>query len=213
VIARGRFITIEGGEGAGKSTQTLRLVFALEQTGLKVMRTREPGGAPGAEDIRKLLVAGEPGRWLPTTEALLHFAARIEHVERLIKPALAAGTWVVSDRFFDSTMAYQGYGHRLGADFVSRLRRLTLGTFRPDLTIILDLPAERGLARTRTRGGTEDRYERMDLAFHRRLRNGFLAIARSEPRRCVVVSARAPEEQVWKRLREVVRTRMRLTLP
>jgi dTMP kinase len=213
VTARGRFITIEGGEGAGKSTQILRLVAALEQTGLSVLRTREPGGAPGAEDIRNLLVAGAPGRWLPTTEALLHFAARYEHVERRIKPALTKGIWVVSDRFFDSTMAYQGYGHRLGPDFVRRLRRLTLGSFRPDLTIILDVPPEIGLSRAGNRGGMEDRYERMDLAFHRRLRSGFATIARNEPRRCVVVSARASEEQVWKRLRQAVRARLKVKLP
>lgn len=211
--ARGRFITFEGGDGAGKSTQVARLVEALAATGRTVLRTREPGGAPGAEEIRALLLSGAPGKWLPMTEAMLHFAARFEHVERRIKPALAAGTWVVSDRFFDSTMAYQGYGHRLGPAMIRRLQRLVLGSFRPDLTIILDVPVELGLARAGKRGGGEDRYERMDVLFHRRLRGGFAAIARAEPKRCVAVRASGPEDEVWQRVRRVVRTRLGVVLP
>lgn len=210
---RGRFITFEGGDGAGKSTQLARLVQALQASGRTVLRTREPGGAPGAEEIRTLLLNGEPGKWLPMTEALLHFAARFEHVERRIKPALAAGTWVVSDRFFDSTMAYQGYGHGLGVDAIRRLQRLVLGAFRPDLTIILDVPVELGLARAGKRGGAEDRYERMDLAFHRRLRSGFAAIARAEPKRCAVVAASASEDHVWQRVRRVFKARLGIALP
>lgn len=190
---RGCFITLEGGEGAGKSTQIRRLADTLRPRGAEVVVTREPGGAPGAEAIRRLLVEGDPDRWDALTEALLHFAARRDHLRATVWPALDRGAWVVSDRFVDSTMAYQGYGHGLGRAVVARLAEVTMGSFRPDLTVILDLPPETGLARTAGRGGAagagEDRYERMDLDFHRRLRDGFLDIARREPDRCVVVDA------------------------
>ncbi|MFQ5958239.1 MAG: dTMP kinase, partial [Alphaproteobacteria bacterium] len=176
----GRFITIEGGEGAGKSTQAERLCAALRARGLDVVATREPGGSPGAEAIRRLLVSGAPERWDATTEALLHFAARRDHLVRTVLPALARGAWVVSDRFADSTTAYQGYAHGLGVEPVETLHRLVVGDHSPDLTLILDLPVDLGLARARRRGG-DDRYERMDAGFHQRLREGFLAIAGREP--------------------------------
>jgi dTMP kinase len=188
-MARGRFITVEGGEGSGKSTQLRRLATALAGRSIACVLTREPGGCPGAEQIRRLLVEGATGRWQPMTEALLHYAARVEHVTRTIEPALGCGDWVLSDRFADSTTAYQGYGHGLGADAIDRLHRLALGSLRPDLTLIFDLPVEQGLARARARGGDEDRYERMDRAFHERLRAGFLEIARAEPQRCAVIDA------------------------
>ncbi|HEX2117061.1 MAG TPA: dTMP kinase, partial [Alphaproteobacteria bacterium] len=162
---RGRFITLEGGEGAGKSTQIARLAEALRKAGLTVRTTREPGGSPAAETIRKLLVEGEPGRWRPLTEALLHFAARKEHLDTFVLPALAAGQWVISDRFADSTMAYQGYGHQLGRAPIHALYRTVVGDFAPDLTLILDIPVEAGLARTGGRAHAETRYERMDRAF------------------------------------------------
>jgi dTMP kinase len=187
-VSRGRFITIEGGEGAGKSTQVGRLAEALRARGHAVATTREPGGSPSAEAIRTLLLHGPDGQWTPMAEALLHYAARCEHVTALIEPALAAGTWVVSDRFADSTMAYQGYGLGLGPEAIAGLDRLALGGFRPDLTLVLDLPVEVGLARARGRGEA-DRYERMDVAFHHRLREGFLAIARGDPGRCAVIPA------------------------
>ena len=195
-MTRGRFITLEGGEGAGKTTQIRLLADALIGWGKRVVLTREPGGSPGAEEIRGLLVSGETGRWGPVTEALLHTAARRDHLERTVWPALEAGHWVICDRFFDSTMAYQGYGLGLGRDLVTTLQATALGDFRPDLTLILDLPVEEGLARAAARRGGEDRYERMDVAFHHRLRDGFLDIAAREPERCVVVDADHPVEAV-----------------
>ncbi len=199
----GRFITFEGGEGAGKTTQLRLLADRLRDANLIVVETREPGGTPGAEAIRELLVRGEPGRWRPESEALLHYAARIEHVAHVVRPAIERGAWVLCDRFADSTAAYQGYGHLLGAEFVRRLHALTLGDFAPDLTLILDLPVETGLARAGRRGG-DDRYERMDTAFHERLRAGFHAIAEAEPERCTVIDAArdadAVAEDVWTRV-------------
>ncbi|NYZ12070.1 dTMP kinase [Azospirillum sp. RWY-5-1] len=195
-MTRGRFVTLEGGEGAGKSTQLRRLAETLEARGIDPVTTREPGGSPGAEEIRRLLVDGEPGRWGAMTEALLHTAARRDHLERTVWPALDAGQWVLCDRFYDSTMAYQGYGLGLGRETIGSLQRLALGDFAPDLTVILDLPVEEGLARAASRPGAEDRYERMDRAFHERLRAGFLDIAAREPGRCVVVDARGTEDAV-----------------
>ncbi|HVJ43809.1 MAG TPA: dTMP kinase [Dongiaceae bacterium] len=197
-----RFITFEGGEGAGKSTQIRRLAAALQAAGHDIRLTREPGGAPGAEDIRRLLVEGEPGRWTAETEALLHFAARTDHLDRVIRPALISGTWVLCDRFADSTIAYQGYGHGLDLAWLQQLRQRIVGATEPGLTIILDLPVETGLARAAQRHGTaapaaaaEDRYERMDRAFHQRLRDGFLTIAKAEPHRCKIIDAdRSPDE-------------------
>jgi dTMP kinase len=209
-LPRGRFITLEGGEGAGKSTQIARLADALRKSGLAVRTTREPGGSPAAETIRKLLVEGEPGRWQPMTEALLHFAARKEHLETVVLPALAAGDWVISDRFADSTMAYQGYGHRLGRTPIAALYQVAVGDFRPDLTLILDLPVEAGLARTGGRSHAEDRYERMDRSFHERVRTGFLEIARGEPERCVVIDATGNLERVTALVSEAVATRLKV---
>lgn len=192
----GRFITVEGGEGTGKSTQVRALAEALRARGVAVVATREPGGAPAAEDIRALLVQGAVRRWSPVSETLLHYAARREHLDATILPALAAGSWVVCDRFADSTMAYQGYGLGLGRDFVAMLHGLAVGSITPDLTLILDLPVEEGLSRAASREGDEDRYERMDRGFHERVRQGFLAIAAGEPERCVVVAGRGSKEAV-----------------
>jgi dTMP kinase len=196
---QGRFITFEGGEGAGKSTQVGRLAAALALAGLSVVSTREPGGSPGAEEIRRLLIQGEVGRWDPITELLLHFAARRDHVERTIRPALEAGKWVVSDRFADSTLAYQGYGLGLGRRAVERVRKAAIGDFAPDLTFILDLPAAAGLARAGRRDaktGVQNRYERMDESFHQRLCDAYRDIARREPERCVLIDATASPEAV-----------------
>ena len=152
---RGRFISIEGGEGAGKSTQVGLLVAALDRAGIPVRATREPGGSPGAEAIRRLLLEGEGERWDAISEALLLVAARRDHVARLIAPALAQGVWVVSDRFADSTMAYQGYGKGVAFDDLATLHHLALGDFAPDLTVILDLPVETGLARAAARSAAD----------------------------------------------------------
>jgi dTMP kinase len=206
-MVRGRFITLEGGEGSGKSTQVARLTTALRAEGIDALATREPGGTEGAEFIRKLLVEGPTDRWQPLTEVLLHYAARREHVDKVIEPTLSAGRWVISDRFADSTMAYQGYAQGVGRTAVERIDRAVLGGFAPNLTILLDMPVARGLARARERGGA-DRYERMGEAFHAHLRDAFMDIARREPARCVVIDADADFETVAKRVRGAVRARL-----
>ena len=194
---RGKFITLEGGEGAGKSTQVARLAERLVACGIDVVTTREPGGAPGAEAIRKLLVTGETNRWSAMSEALLHAAARNDHLEKTVRPALDDGAWVISDRFADSTRAYQGMGEGLSLDVVELLDRMVVGATQPDLTLILDLPVDVGLARaTAGEGGDENRYERMGKSFHERLRNAFLDIANEHPARCVVIEASGSEEEV-----------------
>ena len=185
----GRFITLEGGEGAGKSTQIARLRAWLEGRGKTVAATREPGGSPGAEMIRKLLVEGPAERWDGVTEALLHFAARRDHLRTTVWPALKRGAWVISDRFADSTRAYQGYGHGLDLAMLERLYGVAVGDFRPDLTLVLDLPIDVGLARAAARRGAETRYESLPIEFHRRVKAGFLEIAKREPSRCVVIDA------------------------
>lgn len=205
---RGRFVTLEGGEGGGKSTQARRLAAVLEASGVDVVLTREPGGSPGAEQIRALLVDGEVHRWDAVTEALLHFAARRDHLLRTVLPALERGAWVISDRFVDSTVAYQGYGHGLDLAVIDELTRMAVGPAIPDLTLILDLPVEAGLARAGGRGTGEDRYERMDHAFHQRIRDGFLDIARKDPRRCAVIDANLDEDSVHAAVLEAVQTRL-----
>jgi dTMP kinase len=207
-VADGRFITFEGGEGAGKSTQLKRLAAALRDRGIEVVTTREPGGSPGAEQIRGLLVSGETDRWDGMTEALLHFAARRDHMRATVWPALEARKWVLCDRFADSTLAYQGYGHGLPHETIRDLYRVTLGDFAPDLTLILDLPVETGLKRAGSRGGAEDRYEKMDLSFHQRLRDGFLTIAAEEPTRCAVIPADQAEDQVAKAILAIIDERL-----
>ncbi len=208
MTVRGRFITLEGGEGAGKSTQQRRLAAWLRRRGLDVTETREPGGSPGAEEIRGLLVTGAAGRWDAMTEALLHFAARRDHLLQTVEPALSRGSWVVSDRFADSTMAYQGYGHGLGRDAITTLYDLVVGTLRPDLTLVLDLPVAEGLGRAKERADNEDRYERMDMAFHERLREGFHDIVARAPERCVLIDASADEEAVAARIQAVLSERL-----
>jgi dTMP kinase len=207
-LATGRFITFEGGEGAGKSTQLRLLADHLRRRGIDLVCTREPGGSAGAEQIRALLVSGEAGRWDGMTEALLHFAARRDHLRSTVWPALAAGRWVLCDRFADSTMAYQGFGHGLRRESLQQLYRMTVGDFAPDLTIILDIAVAAGLARAVGRNSGEDRYEKMDLGFHQRLREGFLAIAAAEPRRCAVVSAEGEADAISARILAVVEERL-----
>jgi dTMP kinase len=212
-MTRGRFITFEGGEGAGKTTQVRLLAEALRGAGLDVVETREPGGSPGAEQIRELLIHGPSERWEPLTEALLHFAARAEHLRNRVNPALDAGSWVLSDRFTDSTMAYQGYGLGLGREPVEDLRQLVVGALDPDLTLILDLPVAEGLGRAAGRRDGGERYERMGQDFHERLREGFLDIARREPGRCVVIDAGGTVEQVQDTVRAAVWRRWKAELP
>jgi len=206
--ARGRFITLEGGEGAGKSTQIARLKAWLEGRGHRVTATREPGGSPGAEMIRKLLVEGPVERWDGTTEALLHFAARREHLRSTVWPALKRGDWVVSDRFADSTLAYQGYGHGIERKIFDQLYEVAAGSFRPDLTIILDLPIEIGLKRAAERRGSETRYESLPHDFHVRVRSGFLEIAAREPGRCIVIDATGTVDAIAQAIADAVRDRL-----
>jgi dTMP kinase len=197
--ARGRFITLEGGEGAGKSVQARRLAARLREKGLAVVLTREPGGSPGAEALREAILSGAAAQFGAEGEALLFSAARIEHVDATIAPALRRGEWVVCDRFADSTRAYQGAAGRLEPELLAGLERVAVGDWRPDLTLILDLPAAEGLARAARRRGLDepvDRFESESLAFHETLRRAYLEIARAEPQRCVVIDARPGEDEV-----------------
>ena len=212
----GRLITLEGGEGAGKSTQINLLASKLKDLGKDIITTREPGGAPGAEAIRALLVERRGQTWAPLTEAILHSAARAEHVTATVRPALEKGTWVISDRFSDSTLAYQGYGLGLSKATIAALTERATGGLKPDLTLILDIPVEQGLARAGRRieankkGPAEDRYERMGLAFHERLRRGFRAIAKAEPKRCKIIDASGTVDEVAERIWAAVAKRFKL---
>jgi len=200
-VTRGRFITFEGGEGAGKSTQVQRLAARLKASGHEVVTTREPGGSPGAESIRDIVLRGDADRWSPVTETLLMYAARRDHIERVIRPALAQGAWVICDRFADSTRAYQGAAGGVDPGFITALETYILEATRPDLTLVFDLPAETGLERAHARAGAEMRFESKGIAFHERLRAGFQAIAAAEPDRCAVIDATASmdgvEAAVW----------------
>lgn len=195
-VPRGVLITFEGGEGSGKSTQVRCLVARLAAAGADVVATREPGGSAAAERIRTLLLTPADPPFSPLTEAILHNAARCEHVITLIKPALASGRWVVCDRFADSTLAYQGDGMGVDRQTLLAMQKLVTAGVAPDLTFILDLAVETGLARAARRNPVADRYQHLDVAFHRRVREGFLAIARREPHRCVVIDATAAEEVI-----------------
>ena len=202
-MARGQVITLEGGEGAGKSTQARMLADALSNLGLPVLRTREPGGSPGAEFLREVLLSGRID-WSPDAETMLHVAARMEHVAKTIRPAIEAGTWVVCDRFHDSTMAYQGYGQGVDLGMIEALGGM-IGIV-PDLTIVLDVPREVAVARLRGRGAIDDRYERMSDEFHRRVNAGFRAIA-AQPR-CVLVDAAREAAAVHSDVMAAVRSLM-----
>jgi len=211
-VARGRFITIEGGEGVGKSTQAGLLLAALERARIPARGTREPGGSPGAEAIRRLLLEGESERWDAVGETLLFAAARHDHVTRLIAPALAQGIWVVSDRFADSTLAYQGYGRGLALEDLAALHRFAIGPFAPDLTVILDLPVETGLARAAARAVAGDRFERLDRAFHERLRQGFRSIAADNGARCQLIDASGDPQTVHRAVLDAVARRLGVAL-
>ncbi|MGA9136584.1 MAG: dTMP kinase [Methylovirgula sp.] len=208
---RARFITLEGGEGVGKSTQVLRLAERLRQSGIDAIETREPGGSPGAEMLRDLLLSGRTKDLGAKGEAILFAAARIDHIDHKIAPALAAGIWVISDRFADSTRAYQGTLGGLDAGFLRALERVTLGELRPDLTLILDLPAEVGLARAAARRGpgvASDRFEAEPIAFHDALRKAYREIAAAEPQRCVIVDATRSEDEVAQAIWDAVSYRL-----
>ena len=206
-MSRGIFITLEGGEGTGKSTQTRRLVDRLRAEGRGVVQTREPGGSTGAEVIRNLVVAGDAERWSPRTETLLMYAARSDHLERTIRPALDAGDWVVCDRFADSSRAYQGAGGGVSPDFIEKLDAGIVGDDQPDLTLVFDLPVEVGLERAFGRGLFETRFESKGVAFHTRLREGFLEIVRDHPERCVLIDADGTEDEIEARVWAAVQAR------
>ena len=202
----GLFVTFEGGEGSGKSTHVKLLAAALQAMGRHVVQSREPGGTAEAEALRSLLVNGDTGRWTAEAEALLNFAARDSHLQKIIRPALALGHTVLCDRFMDSTRAYQGYAGGCDVQLLNALEKSIVGGTRPNLTIILDLDPAAGLARAKARGeGTEDRYERKGLAFHQSLRHGFLKIADGDPGRCRVIDAARPVEIVAGLVLEAVR--------
>ncbi|WP_428375220.1 dTMP kinase [Lichenicoccus sp.] len=206
----GLLVTIEGGEGAGKTTQSALLAAALEQLGCSVLRTREPGGAPGAEALRGFLLGRDHGLSL-RAEAMAHFAARIDHVDSTIKPALASGRLVLCDRFTDSTLAYQGYGLARGdpavLDFIARLTALL--DVRPALTLMLDVRRAEGRRRVRLRGQDDDRYERLDEAFHERVAAGYRTIAAADPARCRLIAAGDPVEAVQRRMVAAVQALLR----
>jgi dTMP kinase len=198
-MPRGRFISFEGIDGSGKSTQVRRLGASLRERGVPVVETREPGGAPGAEQIRRLLVEGDPGRWSPETEILLFTAARRDHLERTISPALERGETVLCDRFADSTRVYQGVARADLRGVVDALHTLVIGR-EPDLTLIFDLDPALAGERGRWRGSSEDRFERFGADFQRRLRDGFLMLAAEFPGRCRVVPADGDTDAVAARI-------------
>ena len=207
---RGKFITFEGGEGTGKSTQAAMLALRLEALGLGVLLTREPGGSPGAEIIRHVLLSGAAKPFGPDVEAMLFAAARDDHVRCAIEPALAAGKWVICDRFADSTRVYQGTLGAVDRRLINSLERVSIGDLSPDLTLVLDVPVDVGLQRTSARRGDAkpDRFEAENTEFHEKLRDAFRALAADEPQRCVVVDAAAAKEKVAKQIWDTVQARL-----
>jgi dTMP kinase len=207
---RGRFITFEGGEGTGKSTHAALLAQRLRQLGIGVVLTREPGGSPGAEIIRHVLLSGVAKPLGEHAEAILFAAARDDHIRNTIEPALARGRWVVCDRFMDSTRVYQGTLGAVDPKLIAGLERITVGELKPDLTFVLDVPAEMGLARaSKRRGeGEADRFEQEGLAFHEKLRDAFRMLALTEPNRCVLIDAGEARQAVADRIWKVVNDRL-----
>jgi len=197
-MARGKFITLEGGEGTGKSTQVKHLEAYLSAFGIKTLTTREVGGAPGAEEIRELWLSKEEGHWDPITELLLIMAARREHLVKTIWPALEVGTWVISDRFVDSSRAYQGLTMGLGLPKVDEVYKHIADDFWPDMTLLFDMPAEEGLKRMKSRQGPDDRYQRQKLPFHEKLRESYLSLAKQDQKRFAVINAGQEENAVAK---------------
>jgi dTMP kinase len=214
-MAAGKFITFEGGEGSGKSTQARRLADRLRSQGIAVVLTREPGGSPFAEALRKILLDPKSPSHTALSEALLFYAARADHLDKTIRPTLSGGAWVICDRFSDSTRVYQGKAGGLPDEIFAALEKIVVSPTKPDLTFILDVPAELGLNRAlsrRTQSASAkappDAYEGRDLAYHRALRDGFTALARSEPQRCVLIDAAQDEAAVAASIWRTVETRL-----
>jgi dTMP kinase len=207
---RGKFITFEGGEGTGKSTQAKMLTLHLESLGLSVLLTREPGGSPGAEIIRHVLLSGAAKPFGPAAEAMLFAAARDDHVQCTIEPALAAGKWVICDRFVDSTRVYQGALGHVDKRLIKGLERISIGDLAPDLTFILDVPVAVGMERIAQRRGASgpDRFEAEDKEFHEKLREAYRAIAAEEPQRCVLIDTTVPRMKVAQRVWEAVQAKL-----
>jgi len=207
---RGKFITFEGGEGTGKSTQASLLALRLASFGIGVQLTREPGGSPGAEIIRHVLLSGAAKPLGPEAEAMLFAAARDDHVHQTILPALDAGKWVICDRFADSTRVYQGVLGAVDLRFIRGLERVSIGDLKPDLTLVLDVPAQLGMKRAagRRRGGKADRFEAENIDFHGKLREAYLALAVAETDRCVVIDAKAPKKMVAQRIWDTVQEKL-----
>ena len=210
-MEQGRFITFEGGEGSGKSTQAHLLQQKLEQNGVSAVLTREPGGSPGAEEIRHLLMRGESERWSALSESLLLYAARTDHLLRTIRPSLRRGYWVICDRFADSSHAYQGTASGVSQALLDTLDTAVIESTVPDLTVILDLPADEGLSRAESRKdepGLEDRFERRRIDFHEKLRAGFLDVAKRNPERCIVIDGLQDAETIAHQVWETVQSRL-----
>ncbi len=209
---RGKFITFEGGEGTGKSTQASLLALRLASLGIGVQLTREPGGSPGAEIIRHVLLSGAAKPLGADAEAMLFAAARDDHVRQTILPALEAGKWVICDRFADSTRIYQGVLGSVDLRLIRALERVSIGDLKPDLTLVLDVPAELGMKRAagRRRGGKADRFEAEDIAFHKKLRQAYVALATAETERCAAIDAKAPKKKVAQQIWDVVREKFEL---
>lgn len=198
------FITFEGGEGSGKTTQVKLLQKYFTDMGRKCLVTREPGGTPGGDAIRELLLTGSGDKWDAVSETLLFQAARVEHVERVIRPALARGEIVLCDRFLDSTLVYQGISKGLGMEYIRQIHQLTLGNFMPDLTLILDIDPNIGVGRAKARWGKETRFENMDREFHTKVREGFLLLASKEPQRCIVIDASGAQDAVHQSVQDAI---------
>lgn len=208
----GVFITFEGGEGSGKSTQISLLAEAFAKAGIPCIKTREPGGVESAERIRELVVSGKVDAWDPLAETLLFYAARIEHLARLVTPALAEGKVVLCDRFSDSTLVYQGIGKGLSEEYIRMLHRMLLGNFKPDLTLVFDIDPQIGLKRAAGRRGTETRFEGMDMEFHRKIRAGFASLVECEPQRCALIDASRDVTHVTAKIIAAVNAHLGYTL-
>ena len=205
------FITFEGGEGSGKSTQATKLYNYLIENNLKAIKTREPGGTPSAEILRDILIKGKPERWKPLSEALLMWAARYEHVKEIILPAIDSGKFVICDRFYDSTYAYQGIAHKIGIEKMQSLKKIVIGDLEPSLTFILDIDPKEGLKRTRLRKDGEDRFEKFNIQFHKDLREAYLKLADMFPSRCKIISGSLSVDEISKLI--IAKTKERFNIP
>ena len=211
-MAKGKFITIEGGEGTGKTTQIKLLEIFLKKKKIKFITTREPGGSKGAEKIRKLILKSNQNDWSPMTEALLHISARSDHLEKKIKPNLKKGIWVICDRFRDSTMAYQGYGNGLKLDVLEMLQESIFDKLNADLTIILDTLPNISLSRARKRKNGNQKYENMGINFHKKVRKGFIEIAKKNKKRCKLLSANDDRREINKKIKKIIEKQFKTKL-